>query len=95
MAVLFRTIADDEDTVLMVSTKGEQARVRRVAAEWFDSTSDDFGSFVWVCEILGLEPEAVRRAHFWLRLSCLYGCFSKLQFVVATFNAQLQYRVVC
>lgn len=38
---------------------------RRVAEEdaraWIDSDSEETGSFVWVCDLLGLEPDDVRR----------------------------------
>ena len=41
------------------------------ARAWFLSSNRDPGSFIWVCDYLGLEPTAVRRQHFGLISSVL------------------------
>ena len=37
-------------------------RIVKEAREWFRSEDEDPGSFLWVCRILCLDPEAVRGA---------------------------------
>jgi len=34
--------------------------IMREAREWFRSENEDPGSFLWICQLLGLDPEAVR-----------------------------------
>lgn len=47
-------------------TEEELQDYARVAGEdaeaWIDSNSEEVGSFVWVCDLLDLEPSAVRAA---------------------------------
>lgn len=38
------------------------ADIRRAALEWIEDTSNEPRRFVWVCEQLDLEPDAVRAA---------------------------------
>jgi hypothetical protein len=43
---------------------GEYNRERRVVDEarrWFTSDRKGVSSFLWVCEVLGLDPEAIRK----------------------------------
>lgn len=41
----------------------DYARVAGEDAEaWIDSDSEEVGSFIWVCDLLDLEPSAVRAA---------------------------------
>jgi hypothetical protein len=40
--------------------------LQRSARAWFLSSNRDPGSFLWVCDRLGLEPTAVRRRQFGL-----------------------------
>ena len=35
--------------------------VKEDARQWFNSDSEETGSFLWVCFTLGLDPSAVRR----------------------------------
>jgi hypothetical protein len=35
-------------------------RNRRYAAAWFGSSREDVGSFLWICELLGLNADLVR-----------------------------------
>lgn len=37
-------------------------KARREAIAWIADGSTAKGSFMWVCDLLGLEPDAVRRA---------------------------------
>lgn len=39
-------------------------RLRRAARQWFRSERKTAGSFLWCCSLLGLDPEAVRRASY-------------------------------
>jgi hypothetical protein len=41
--------------------KSEVPRLQRTTRAWFSSVSDSPGSFIWVCHILSLDPNAVRK----------------------------------
>jgi hypothetical protein len=41
--------------------KSEVPRLQRTTRAWFSSISDSPGSFIWVCHILSLDPNAVRK----------------------------------
>jgi hypothetical protein len=41
--------------------KSEVPRLQRTTRAWFLSVTDSPGSFIWVCHILSLDPNAVRR----------------------------------
>jgi hypothetical protein len=41
--------------------KSEVPRLQRTTRAWFSSVSDSPGSFIWICHILSLDPNAVRR----------------------------------
>ena len=38
--------------------------LKRSARAWFLSSNRNAGSFIWVCDLVGLEPTAVRRRQF-------------------------------
>jgi hypothetical protein len=42
--------------------KGLSPIIKSSAKRWFLSPADHIGSFVWVCEILGLDPARTRKA---------------------------------
>jgi hypothetical protein len=50
-AVLLATVEDLKD----IHTKA-------AAEAWFNSTSQEVGTFLWICEALGLDANAVRRS---------------------------------
>lgn len=39
-------------------------KLGRAARRWFTSPCKTAGSFIWVCDLLGLDPDAVRRASY-------------------------------
>jgi hypothetical protein len=41
--------------------KSEVPRLQRTTRAWFSSTSDSLGSFIWICNILSLDPDSVRK----------------------------------
>jgi len=44
---------------LLDLTKGDDARHR--AERWFQSSDEHIGSFLWLCNTIGLNPTAIRR----------------------------------
>jgi hypothetical protein len=40
----------------------DREAIQREAAEWFNSCSQEIGSFLWVCQALDLDPQTVRQA---------------------------------
>ena len=40
---------------------GKDPGYARDASDWFYSSEQNVGSFIWVCHLLGVEPTAIRR----------------------------------
>jgi hypothetical protein len=57
--VLLQAIWDLAGIKLKVQ-KSEAPRLQRRTRAWFLSTKDSVGSFIWICNILSLDPDAVR-----------------------------------
>jgi hypothetical protein len=57
--VLLQAIWDLAGIKLKVQ-KSEAPRLQRRTRAWFLSTKDSVGSFIWICNILALDPDAVR-----------------------------------
>ena len=53
LAVLEQAIKDARGTRIYYSVVEE-------ARDWFKSENEDPGSFLWICRLLGLDPEAVK-----------------------------------
>lgn len=53
----FIAAAQSEDAYAAAARTAHQQ-----AVEWANHDSDIKGGFLWVCDLLGLEPDAVRRA---------------------------------
>jgi hypothetical protein len=41
--------------------KKETPTLQRITRAWFSSFNDSPGSFIWICHVLSLDPEAVRQ----------------------------------
>ena len=57
--VLLQAIWDLAGIKLKVQ-KSEAPRLQRRTRAWFLAKKDSPGSFIWICNILGLDPDAVR-----------------------------------
>jgi hypothetical protein len=62
-AVLEQAVADATVGPAELGITAEQAMEVRLAAwDWIDDTTNEPRRFVWVCEVLDLDPAAVRAA---------------------------------
>ncbi len=65
-AILLRAV-DDLCGVRLPGCKNDldrrqlETNLRRAAQRWFEAERRTAGSFLWCCELLGLDPQAVRR----------------------------------
>lgn len=41
--------------------KREAPTLQRITRAWFSSFNDSPGSFIWICDVLSLDPDAVRQ----------------------------------
>ncbi len=46
--------------VRWLTNSAESRRNKRNAAAWFGSSCEDAGSFLWICDLLGLNADLVR-----------------------------------
>ena len=51
-------------TLAIADLTATKEPLKRSARAWFLSSNRDPGSFIWICDRLGLEPTAVRRRQF-------------------------------
>jgi hypothetical protein len=51
-------------TLALADLTATKPLLEKNARAWFLSSNRNPGSFIWVCDHLGLEPTAVRRRHF-------------------------------
>jgi len=58
--VLLRAIWDLSETKLKLPKK-EAPTLQRITRAWFSSFNDSPGSFIWICNVLSLDPDAVRQ----------------------------------
>jgi hypothetical protein len=58
VAVLLRAL---QDVMGQGSKVGPTAIEMRRAKQWIASNAKDFGSFLWICETVGIRADAVRR----------------------------------
>ena len=58
--VLLQAIWDLSGIKLKVPKK-EAPTLRRITRAWFSSFNDSPGSFIWICNVLSLNPDAVRQ----------------------------------
>jgi hypothetical protein len=58
--VLRLAFEDARGGLLGVSPRYGDRAVATDALQWFRSEVDEVGSFVWICDLLGLDPDAVR-----------------------------------
>ena len=59
-AVLIQAIKDLAGFTL-VDSEHDRERLKRFARLWFASDNHDLGSFLWICDELGLSPSWLRR----------------------------------
>jgi len=57
-AVLDQAIKDTLDG--KGAPRGQESIIAESARAWFASKSQEQGSFLWICDVLGFEPRAVR-----------------------------------
>ena len=57
-AVLDQAIKDTLDD--KGAPKGHESIIAESARAWFSSKSQEQGSFLWICDVLGFDPAAVR-----------------------------------
>jgi len=57
-AVLDRAMQDIKG-IIPGSEKYREKKIIKEAEDWFGSDDRDIGSFLWVCEILDLQPDKV------------------------------------
>jgi hypothetical protein len=58
--VLLQAIWDLSGIKLKVPKK-EAPTLQRITRAWFSSFNDSPGSFIWICNVLSLDPDAVRQ----------------------------------
>ena len=88
-AVLEQAITDADCIFVPASTRVEQYRKLEWAEKaiaWFKGRIDKIGSFVWVCDVLGLYPDSIRR-------EMLRRCASKIMEIRKQVNADEQARL--
>ena len=57
--VLLQAIWDLSGIKLKVPKK--ETTLQRITRVWFSSFNDSPGSFIWICNVLSLDPDAVRQ----------------------------------
>jgi len=62
-SVLIQAIRDLAGYIV-VPNKRDRARVQYHARVWFTSNNRNVGSFLWICDELGVEPSWIRRKMF-------------------------------
>ena len=60
LAVIVQAVADLRGNQFSSETIRYRL-ITRAARQWFQSSNGNPGGFVWICNILGLEPQWVRR----------------------------------
>ena len=58
--VLLQAIWDLSGIKLKLPKK-DAPTLQRITRAWFSSSNDSPGSFIWICHVLSLEPDAVRQ----------------------------------
>jgi hypothetical protein len=58
--VLLQAIWDLSESKLKLPKK-EVPTLQRITRAWFSSFNDSPGSFIWICHVLSLDPDAVRQ----------------------------------
>ena len=58
--VLLQAIWDLSESKLKLPKK-EVPTLQRLTRAWFSSFNDSPGSFIWICHVLSLDPDAVRQ----------------------------------
>jgi hypothetical protein len=58
--VLLQAIWDLSGIKLKLPKK-ETPTLQRITRAWFSSFNDSPGSFIWICHVLSLDPDAVRQ----------------------------------
>jgi hypothetical protein len=62
-SVLWIAIEDARGKVKMIQ-RHQKEILRRDAMAWLNSPKRDVGDFLWICDLLNLSPQKVRRAIF-------------------------------
>ncbi len=60
-SVLNLAIADLTGVKISDVKQAEAIRIRAEVRDWFASMTDERGSFMWLCDLLQLDPDTVRR----------------------------------